>query len=394
MASSKRIKICKIESPAFAKYCLLRGADYLGVHALEYVESQEKQALCQFITEWGGKTILLTKETSPTTLQKLAAYYKPWAMQLHYSITSQAFAALQQKVPCKLIPVFTNETELKTVEQLAQASPFAIYDTSFRGGTNTPHSGQHLRYLSAVLKDKILLAGGITPTKIKTDESGVGGYDVQSYCREQGQAHFAKAEQLFHLVKGAPQRQLSVSLTDLPKDTIEPPYIENSCLEYQLDYSVGNLYPSFSLDSQRIRQLLIQRDAPFTFHIFEKKASDFQRIIDQTMKYAANKIVRINVQYAPGLKMDDITTYDAMLCASLYYRDIEAYLKQYPHPHSCLSLILPSDLTAKRQWLAVHRQLLQRLMVNECWFDRKVDPMTIKEAVSYTHLTLPTILRV
>lgn len=49
MGSFKKLKICKIESKAFAKYCIKRGVDYLGVHVIKFALDSELKELCNFI---------------------------------------------------------------------------------------------------------------------------------------------------------------------------------------------------------------------------------------------------------------------------------------------------------------------------------------------------------
>ncbi len=87
MHTFKKLKICKVESPAFAKYCLARGVDYIGVHVIDYKLNPEKKALCAFIRQQHGKAILLTKTKDLQQLKWLLTYYQPWAIQLHYPLT-------------------------------------------------------------------------------------------------------------------------------------------------------------------------------------------------------------------------------------------------------------------------------------------------------------------
>ena len=49
MLSSKILKICKIESQAFAKYCVNRGIDYLGIHIIKYTLNNDKRKLIKYI---------------------------------------------------------------------------------------------------------------------------------------------------------------------------------------------------------------------------------------------------------------------------------------------------------------------------------------------------------
>lgn len=145
MHSSMKIKICKVESRAFAKYCLKRGADYLGVHVIDFTLDDTIATLCRYISSAGGKVVLLTKEKDVNKIAELVAFYKPWALQLHYQATATQCASISQRLDLPIIPVFTEETDVKEVKELLAVSNFAIYDTSFRGGTGSRHRGLHLK---------------------------------------------------------------------------------------------------------------------------------------------------------------------------------------------------------------------------------------------------------
>ena len=378
MPSSKILKICKIESAAFAKYCLMRGADYLGVHVIEFALDEQKQQLCKYIAGRDGRVVVLTKEKSPDKLRMLAEFYKPWALQLHYPIDLATYKRLESFLDIPIVPVFSNRTDLAIVQGLLEEAPFAIYDTSFLGGTGHAHSRAHLQSLPHGLRAKVLLAGGVTPDLIETDESGVGGYDVQSYCRERGRHHYAKAEQILTAVKGVPRRQLSVSLTDVTDIKALPAYTTMHSLEYQVDYSTGGLYDGFVIDPAHVKQLLTSIDAPFTLHIFERDAEVFQSVIAEYMGCASNNIVRINLQYSPGLRVENIDTGYAKLCMSVYYRDLAAYIEEYPELQACISIILSSELAQKQETLSSEHAILARIACNEVWFDRKMDKQAIK----------------
>ena len=383
MPSSKKLKICKVESKSFAKYCLMRGVDYLGVHDIPADFNAAKQALCGYIAAHGGKALLLTKTTDIAQLQKLADFYKPWAIQLHHPVTVAELHNLCAELSVPIIPVFTDETDLETVRSLIRASQFALYDRSFVGGTGTRNAATHVRHLSLDLLQKVLFAGGVTPETLADIPDAVGGYDVQSYCRANKAPHYGRAEKLIHAVKGAPTRQLSVSLTDLPADAPMPEYHSSPSLEYQVDYSEGALYSAFSVDTQKISDTIARVDAPFTLHIFEASERGFQRVIDDFMAQFAPKIVRVNIQYSPGLAIEEIDTGDAKKCVSLYYRDLEMYMQHYPVPHQCVSLILPSDMKEKTAFLAQNEAVIKRFTQTEVWFDRKVDHATVTEVLRY-----------
>jgi phosphoribosylanthranilate isomerase len=382
MRSSKKLKICKVTSKAFAKYCLSRDADYIGIHVIDYNLDPSLQALCRYITTHNGRAVLLTKETKLAKLRQLISFYQPWALQLHYPIDIASYMHIAKAINCPIVPVFTNDTDIQTIKQLLAHSQLAIYDSSFVGGTNLQHGAHHLEGLTAIEAQKVLLAGGVTPKFIQTSHHKVGGYDVQSYCRPQKQHHYGRVEQLLQTVKGQPRKQLSVSLTDALNLDV-PAYEESGCLEYQVDYSEGRLYPKFVVDSQQILQTIESRDAPFTLHIFEKDPERIQQIIDNWTAKVGSKLVRINLQYAPGLPIEQISTYDAKRCTSIYYKDFEAYLQHYPQAHDCLSLILATQLPEKSRFLTKHKPQLATLAKKEIWFDRRVDDQTVKLVQSY-----------
>lgn len=377
MLSSKQLKICKVESEAFAKYCLQRGADYLGVHVIEYALNADKQALCRYIGKRGGRVVLLTKESSVERLRELVDFYKPWGLQLHYPLDAAMYRRVALAVGVPAVPVFTDEMSGSATAELLQEAPLAVYDSSFVGGTGKAHGKRLLAQLPAALLSKVLLAGGIDPEAIDL-ASPVGGYDVQSYCRVAGRHSYARAEKILRCVKGAPRRQLSVSLTDAHDWQRLPAYAAIQALEYQVDHSEGALYKGFTVDTARLKAMLSTIDAPFTLHIFESTPSRFQAAVDMYMQHTRHNIVRVNIQYSPGLDMDSIDVGDAVVCASVYYKDLDAYSAQYPQVHECLSLILPTDLERKQQSLMEMRDFIRRNHTKEIWFDRRVDLDTVK----------------
>lgn len=377
MRSSKKLKVCKVESIGFAKYCVQRGVNFIGVHIIDFALDKSKQELCRFIAAKNGKAVLVTKERSLDQLKNLVAFYHPWAIQLHYEITAKEYRDIKKALQLEIVPVFTDETDESVVTELLEACDTAIYDSSFVGGTSKQHARRHLNQLPGQLAAKVLLAGGITSKNI-ADDDRVGGYDVQSYLRVDGRHHYGRAEKLFDIVKGAPKRQLSISLTDVESYDDVLPYTEIESLEYQVDYSVGHLYGHFKVDSTRLGKHLKEIDAPFTFHIFETDPKVFQQVIDRFMDIAGDKIVRINIQYSPWLDLDSINTYDAKFCASIYYKDLEDYLERYPKAHPCTSLILASEMPRKKEYMNDNKALIERLNDTEVWFDRKVDLETIE----------------
>jgi phosphoribosylanthranilate isomerase len=343
MPLSKKIKICKVESKSFAKYCLLRGADFLGVHSLDFDLNGEKRSLCRYIAARGGRVVLLTKERDLEKIAQLVDFYKPRALQPHYALTPESYTALVEALHIPIVPVVTDETEAQSVSDLINMSEFIIYDTSYVGGTGIRHERKHLSSLSPQQLQKVFLAGGVTPELItQLSEMPVAGFDVQSFCRENGRHHYGKAKQLFDVAKGREERQLSVSLTDVEDLSDIPAYEDSASLEYQLD-------------------------APVTLHIFEKNLQAFQSIIDRFMAAGGNNIVRVNIQYSSGLAMDTLNVYNATLCASLYYKDIPAYFKQFSTPHACISLILPSELDRKVEALEVYKSEVVVEYILEDW---------------------------
>lgn len=378
-----KIKICKIESKAFAKYCIKRGADYLGVHVIDFTLDDTTADLCRYISHAGGKAVLLTKEKDTKKLAELVAFYRPWALQLHYQTTAVQCAKITEELGVPVVPVFTEETDIHEVRAILAGSEFAIYDTSFRGGTGDRHGGLHLKDLKANELGKVLIAGGVDPDYIASSrESGVGGYDIQSYCREGGRHHYGKTKTLFDVAKSPETRSLSVSLTDLLDIQTIPKYEDSECLEYQVDYSTGNLYEHFVVDNDRVLKTIAEIDAPVTLHIFEKDIRIFQEVVDVFKRAAGNNIVRVNIQYSDGLDVDAIDVYSATRCASLYYKDIGSYLKQYGQPHECISLILPSELDRKAETLASYSSEIERFIEKEVWFDRRVDQDTVRLVLS------------
>jgi len=149
MASFKKLKICKIESKAFAKYCIQRNTDYLGVHVIDFELNSELKELCSFISTAGGKTTLLTKEKNVDRLKQLVNFYNPWAIQLHYKLRADELRKLKKQLNCTIVPVFTDSCTVQEVEALLDAcNQFAIYDSSFVGGTGQTNNQNLLSNLS------------------------------------------------------------------------------------------------------------------------------------------------------------------------------------------------------------------------------------------------------
>lgn len=385
MRSSNIIKICKVESLNFAKYCLSRGADYLGVHVIDFKLDDSKRELCRYVAARNGKAVVLTKEVDLNKLKQLVEFYEPWAIQLHYHIGEEDRREAEEFLGIPVIPVFTDDTAIDSVKSLLSNVPFAIYDTSFIGGTGVVHRRELLDMLTAKERSKILLAGGVNPDVInELRDCDLAGFDVQSYCRENSRHHYGRAEKILRLLKGPISKRLSVSLTDIVSIDTIPLYHESECLEYQVDFSEGSLYGHFIVDSQKIEDIVRRLDAPITLHIFEADVVRFQSVIDKFNSIASNNIVRINIQFSPRLRLDRIDTYDALFCASLYYQDIETYLQSYPELHECISLILPSDIPRKERVLEESRQQVTRLSTKEIWFDRRVDLETVELVQRYS----------
>lgn len=375
---SFKLKICKIKSQAFAKYCIKRGVDYLGVHVIEFALNSELKELCNFISSTGGKAVILTKEKNVDKLKQLINFYDPWAIQLHYELRPNKLSELKKQLNCIIVPVFTDLCGLQEVKTILNiCDQFAIYDSSFVGGTGQTNSQNLLNAMPKKYLNKILLAGGVT-TESVDNKLAIFGYDVQSFCRPNKTHSFARAEQIICKVKNPPCRQLSISLTDATEQKSQKhDYLKSGCLEYQVDYSDGNLYKHFKTDNNRIKAILHAKDAPFTLHIFEKTEAAYQKIINDLTKLFPGHIVRINIQYSPGLNLDPIKTGEANLCASIYHEDFNDYLKKYPQAHECISLILPKEYNQKITFLNENKRVLNTLKNHEIWFDRKMDKQSV-----------------
>ncbi|MDR3125924.1 MAG: hypothetical protein LBU20_02550 [Candidatus Nomurabacteria bacterium] len=217
----------------------------------------------------------------------------------------------------------------------------------------------------------MILSGGITPLQIPSYEKKYNflGYDVQSYCRENGNYHFGKIERLVRTVKGQISAKFSISLTD--NNTQIPDYSSTANLEYQLDYSDGSLYCDFVTNKPKNDRCLQKIDAPFTLHVFTNTNIQYQRVIDDYMEKFSNKIVRVNIQYSDNINIEEIKTYNALKCISVYHKDFKLFLRKNNTPKfDCVSIILPHGSHRKKAFLDY--LLTSNVTAYELWVDRNL----------------------
>lgn len=118
-----------------AKYCVLRGVDYLGVHVINFCIDEQKKKLCRYISSLDGKSVIVTKETRVDRLKKIVNYYQPYAIQLHSRLSSEEIRKICRATNCKVVPVVTDSILKPEVQEILRISDYCIYDTSYIGGT-------------------------------------------------------------------------------------------------------------------------------------------------------------------------------------------------------------------------------------------------------------------
>lgn len=397
MAYYKQLKICKIESESFAKFCIARGVDYLGIHVLEEESIGRHAGLTASINRIGGRPVIVTKIISIDMLKKIEHVYEPYGIQLHSPLSINQLLEIRKalKPTTKIFCVITNITPSEAIEKIIDISDLTIYDKSFVGGTGEATDYTHLTGLPKEKMAKIMLAGGMSPQTIhKYKAEDIGGFDAQSFARQNHRHHFARAEQLIDAAKDHTIKSLALSLTDLPIDKLNevPPYECSRNIEYHLDYSDGSLYKSFNTAGNSIQKKFLSLDAPVTVHIFSNSEPSIQKAINHFVKLDPNKITKINIQYFPGLNLSKINTYESKTCISVYYKDLAEFNLQPRDSHDCFSFILPSDSTDLKSYLQDNHSLFEDYSNSEVWFDRDMNEEKLKMLKRYINMPFNLIV--
>jgi len=375
------LKVCKIDSISFASFAIKQNVDFLGVHVLEEINIGEHQELIEFIKTNQGKPVIVTKIQNETTLQKIVKTYEPVGLQFHFEIQPQLVLSIRKQFPKLLLfGVLTNKSEFLDFDSINNLFDYLIYDTSFRGGTNEKNNYNHLDKFPQALKEKTLLAGGITSKRIKELNSlQTCGYDIQSYFRTDAGLSFKNLDKICDLLKFPRKKMLSISLTDISLNEMRQAssYYLNSNLEYHLDFSLGSLYPSFNTTSKSIeekQQFLIQ--LPYSLHLFIKDENEIrEKIKKQIEKYPLN-LVRIFVQYFEGISKGIFTEQfaDIKIIPSIFYKDLNSFFSHSINSQ-ILSIVVPKPESKDDIETFIQTFLSQRKNFEgkEIWFDRNLE---------------------
>jgi len=378
---NKVLKVCKIDSISFASFAIKQNVDFLGVHVLEENNFGEHQELIQFIKKKNGKPVVVTKIQDANALQKLVELYKPSGLQFHFEIQPQLVSTIRNLFPNLLLfGVLTNLSEFLDFTSINNLFDYIIYDTSFRGGTNETNNYIHFDKFPQTLKEKTLLAGGITSERIEELNSlRACGYDIQSYFRTNAGLSFKNLDKVCDLLKFPRKNMLSISLTDISLNEIQQSasYYRNANLEYHLDFSLGSLYPSFNTTSKSIeekQQYLLQ--LPYSIHLFVKDENEIrERIKKLTEKYSLN-LIRIFVQYFDGISKEIFTEHfaDINIIPSIFYKDLNSYFSQSINS-PILSIVVPKPESKEDIELFIDTFLSQKKNFEgkEIWFDRNLE---------------------
>lgn len=383
--SNRILKVCKIDSLSFASYAIKQNIDFLGIHVLQENNLGEHRELVDFIKSKGGKPIIVTKIQNELGLQKLIELYQPDGIQFHFEIQPQLVLTIRKLFPNLLLfGVLTNQSEFLDFTSINNLFDYIVYDTSFRGGTNEKNNYSHLHNFPQSLKEKTLLAGGITSERIKELNSlQICGYDIQSYFRTDLGLNFRNLDKVCDLLKFPRSNMLSISLTDISLNEMHhaASYYQNSNLEYHLDFSLGSLYPSFNTTDKSIeekQQYLSQ--LPYSIHLFIKDEKEIQEKVKKlSEKYSLN-LIRIFVQYFEGISNDTFISEftDIEIIPSVFFKEMNSYLQSGINS-SILSIIVPKpeDEIEIEKFIEVFHSNRNKFDGKEIWFDRNLEPTYI-----------------
>ncbi|HMG16819.1 MAG TPA: hypothetical protein VK590_15290 [Saprospiraceae bacterium] len=377
----RTLKVCKIDSITFASFAIKQKVDFLGIHVLERNDIGVHYELCEFIKSNSGRPVIVTKINDLQTLQQLIKQYRPAGIQFHFEIDPQLVLAIRNLFPNLLLfGVLTDQSKFLDFDTARDLFDFLIYDTSYIGGTSESNSFVFFDKFQKSLKEKTLLAGGITTNRLlELDSMNAGGYDVQSYFRKQGGLSFKNLNNICDLLKFPRRNMLSVSLTDIPLKTIQhsASFHLYANLEYHLDISQGSLYPSFNTVAKSIEEKLqYLNSTPCSIHLFKANENEIQEEIKKiTQKYPLN-ITRIFVQYFQDINLDVFKERigDLRIIPSIFFKDIDSYCSRLSDS-KVLSIVVPTPESSEDIELFVRTFLDHRKYFEskEIWFDRNLD---------------------
>ncbi len=383
MVFSKQLKICKVDNFEIAKYAVISGFDYLGVHVIEQEDIGRHLDLVNFINKTEGRSIIVTKIDSPENLKKIIELYSPIGIQLHFCPKPNLLLYLKNNYPeLEIFSVITNTTNKLLINDIIDYSDKIIYDTSFVGGTAKKNDLTFLVYMNDNNLRKILIAGGVD---IKFAEQYINskycGFDIQSYFRSAEKKYFNRLESITRLVKQPKIKQLSISLTDFKLSNFEKirNYKNEPQISYHLDFSDGSLYEGFVTSfNEIIRKSKKMNNYPHSIHIFQNNVNSINKTIEKFICNNENAITSFFIQYFKGLDIFKIRQ-DINLVVSIYHKDLKIYMQKYSNKFSYISIILPSDnLELIKNILDYMNKNIHLFLNKEIWFDRALNKEKIK----------------
>lgn len=202
-----QVKICGITNEEDALKASILGADYLGF-LVEISFSEDR------ITRQEAKNIIkkLPLEVTPvfvTYLQsakpiiEIAKEINPSVIQLHNDISIEEIGKIRSKLPkiklTKSISVI-NENSIKQAKKYEKYVDYILLDTKAgkrKGGTGKVHNWDISRKIVKAVKNKVFLAGGLSPENVKEAIEKVKPYAVDTnngVKSKQGKKDYKKLE--------------------------------------------------------------------------------------------------------------------------------------------------------------------------------------------------------
>ena len=385
------LKVCKIESRGFAKFCIMRGVDYLGIHILEENDIGKRLDIARYIKNLDGKVVIVTKIKRFEILVKIIENYNPDGIQLHFTPDIDLILNIKSNYPeIKIFSVITNDVESDLVDKVDYYTNYFVYDTSYTGGTGENTDYKLLALVPKKIKDKVLLAGGINIDRIKgLTQLDCAGYDIQSFFRKNTEVYYNRLELVADILNKKLKKSISVSLSSLSKEYLEeaPNYLFLKNLEYHLDFSDGTLYSNFVTDINDIEtKLVFLKNRPLSFHIFTKN-NPIPLIQDIYKRYDKN-ITRFFIQYFPEIDLKKIPDYylDSKIVISVHHLDFKDYLSKNPKS-KFLSIGLPFSQESDQDLADSIKNLSHQTESLELWLDKDITTSRIKNFIKILPFT-------
>ncbi len=396
MTPKKILKVCKIDSIAFASFALKQKADFFGVHVIYKNDIGKRFQLVQDIKAQNGKVIIVTYINDLVTLQELIALYQPAGVQFHYPFNPELVRKIKQMNPGLLLfGVLSDEESSPNFAQMDQLLDWIIYDTNYRGGTGEASTYQHLKNIPPSLLSKTLLAGGINPKRVRELANvGTAGFDVQSLFRSGNLLNFRSLENLVDVLKFPRTRSFSVSLTDIPLTQMKNigRYFVDPNLDYHLDYSDTTLYPKFDTTKYGIEEKeRFLSQLPHSIHFFLNSNEKLREHIADFYKKYSLSLTRVFLQYFPEIDCNLFTSQRKHDCEdkfndsvlkvipSVFYKDLDLFFERFIEC-DFISIVVPPP--EKKQniesFIEAYKRHENKFKGKEVWLDRNLNIEFVK----------------